>query len=42
MSVLSRPAEASSKLGNFINEMLTTVLIALSAVLALATVAAVA
>ena len=42
MHILSRPAEASTRLDNFINETLTRALIALSAVLALVTLAAVA
>ena len=42
MSVLSYPAEASTRLGSFIIEGLTGVLIILSAMLAIATVAVVA
>jgi hypothetical protein len=42
MSVLSKPVEASTRLGSYIVEGLTGVLIVLSAVLALATVAVVA
>ena len=41
MSVLSKPVEASTKLGSYIVEGLTGVLILLSAVLAAATVAVV-
>jgi hypothetical protein len=42
MSVLSKPAEASTRLGSYIVEGLTGILIVLSALLALATVAVVA
>jgi hypothetical protein len=42
MHVLSNPVEASTRLGSFIIEGLTGILIVLSAVLALATVAVVA
>ena len=42
MSVLSKPVEASTRLGSFIVESLTGTLIVLSALLALATVAVVA
>jgi hypothetical protein len=42
MSVLSKPVEASTRLGSYIIETLTGTLIVLSAVLALATVAIVA
>jgi len=42
MSVLSKPVEASTRLGSYIVEGLTGILIVLSAVLALATVAVVA
>jgi hypothetical protein len=42
MHILSKPAEASTPLGNFIVEALTGSVIILSAVLALAAVATVA
>jgi hypothetical protein len=42
MSILSKPVEASTRLGSYIVETLTGALIVLSAVLALATVAIVA
>jgi hypothetical protein len=42
MSVLSKPVEASTRLGSFIVETLTGAVIVLTALLALATVAVVA
>lgn len=42
MSVLSKPVEASTQLGSYIIEGLTDIVIALSAIMLLAAVAAVA